>query len=85
MRLDVKAMALSGGVLWAAALLVVGLAHLAWPTYGEAFLQAMASVYPGYHADRTLAQVVVGTLYALVDGGIAAGLFAWLYNRFRGA
>src|SRR3989304_4564474 len=41
----------------------------------------MASVYPGYTGERSLVQVVVGTCYALVDGGIAGGVLAWLYNR----
>jgi hypothetical protein len=26
--------------------------------------------------------VIVGTLYALVDGAAGGAIFAWLYNRF---
>jgi hypothetical protein len=40
----------------------------------------MASVYPGYTAEPTLAQVLIGTGYGLVDGLVAGALFAWLYN-----
>ncbi|OGL00490.1 MAG: hypothetical protein A3E31_11160 [Candidatus Rokubacteria bacterium RIFCSPHIGHO2_12_FULL_73_22] len=81
MKLDVKGLALAAGILWGACMLVLTLANLTWPTYGVAFLQAMASVYPGYTGERSLVQVVVGTCYALVDGGIAGGVLAWLYNR----
>jgi hypothetical protein len=42
----------------------------------------MSSVYPGYHATRSIAEVVVGTLYGAVDALIAGAVFAWLYNQF---
>jgi len=84
MKLDVWGLTLAAGILWGGCMLVVGLANLIWPTYGVAFLQAMASVYPGYTGERTLVQVVVGACYALVDGGIAGALLAWLYNRLGG-
>jgi hypothetical protein len=70
--------------LWGAAILVVGLANLVWPTYGRAFLDLAASVYPGYHAGFGLGSVVVGTLYGLVDGAIGGAVFAWLYNSLAG-
>jgi hypothetical protein len=82
MKLDAKALALAGGIIWGGAVLLVALGNLIWPSYGTAFLQAMASVYPGYLGERSPGQVVVGALYALVDGGVACGLLAWLYNQF---
>jgi hypothetical protein len=48
MRLDVTALALAAGLLWGAAMLVVASANLVWPTYGEALLALVASIYPGY-------------------------------------
>jgi len=42
----------------------------------------MASVYPGYHAIRSIAEVILGTFYGAVDGLIGGAVFAWLYNRF---
>jgi hypothetical protein len=42
----------------------------------------MSSVYPGYHAARSVAEVVVGTLYGVVDGLVGGAIFAWLYNQF---
>lgn len=75
---------MTAGILWGAAILVVGLANLVWPTYGRAFLDLAASVYPGYHAGFGLGSVVVGTLYGLVDGAIGGAVFAWLYNSLAG-
>lgn len=86
MKLDVKAMAFALGLIWGIlAMFLCGLANLIWPDYGKAFLEAMASVYPGYHATRSFWQVIVGTLYGLVDGAVAGAVIAWLYNRFTKA
>ena len=37
---------------------------------GELFLDVMASVYPGYDATSNFGDVIVGTLYGLVDGAV---------------
>jgi hypothetical protein len=73
-------MAVAGGLLWGGALLLVGLIHLAKPTYGVGFLEVMSSVYPWFHASRTFGDVVIGTVDGIVDGAVAGFLFAWLYN-----
>ncbi len=82
MRLSVKGLAMASGILWGFAMLGTGLANLVWGNYGQQFLQTMASVYPGYHATRSIAEIIVGTLYGAVDGFIAGAVFAWLYNQF---
>jgi hypothetical protein len=82
MRFDVTALALTAGLLWGAAMLVVAGANLVWPGYGRAFLELVASIYPGYQPGAGLRSVVVGTLYALVDGVVGGAVFAWLYNLF---
>jgi hypothetical protein len=46
MRLNAPAMAVAFGILWGACLLVVGVANMIWPSYGQAFLQLCASIYP---------------------------------------
>ncbi len=82
MKLNVKALATVAALMWGIlAMFLTGIANLIWPTYGREFLQVMASVYPGYHATRSLAQVIVGTLYGLVDGAVCGAVFGWLYNR----
>ena len=82
MKFSVKGLALASGILWGVAMLGMGLANLIWANYGRQFLQTMASAYPGYHATRSVAEVIVGTLYGFVDGLIAGAVFAWLYNQF---
>jgi hypothetical protein len=44
------------------------------------FLQLAASIYPGYKASAGFGQVIIGTLYGLVDGAIGGAIFAWLHN-----
>ena len=82
MKLDVKAMALTIGLLWGAAMFLAGVANLIWDGYGENFLDVMASVYPGYDATASFGQVIVGTLYGLLDSTVGGAIVAWLYNRF---
>ena len=81
MKLDVKAATLTFGLIWGAMMLLIGAGNLVNGSYGQAFLDAMASVYPGYHAAGTAGDMIVGALYGTVDGAIAGLVVAWLYNR----
>ncbi|MFZ0293566.1 MAG: hypothetical protein WAL52_08170 [Candidatus Sulfotelmatobacter sp.] len=82
MKLSIKGLALASAILWGLAMLGMGLANLIWSGYGQEFLQTMASVYFGYHATRSVAEVIIGALYGGVDGLVAGTVFAWLYNQF---
>ncbi|MGA9905581.1 MAG: bacteriophage holin [Candidatus Sulfotelmatobacter sp.] len=82
MKLNTKALALTSAILWGLAMLVTSLANLIWGNFGEQFLQTTSSVYPGYHATRSITEVIVGTLYGAVDGFVGGAVFAWLYNQF---
>ena len=84
MKLNIKALALSIAILWAFAVFIVGVANIMWPAYGVAFLQLLASVYPGYHATGSFGDLIVGILYALFDGLVGSLIFGWLYNFFVG-
>lgn len=81
MQLSIKGLALTAGILWGLSYLLVGIANLIWPSYGEAFLNLGASIYPGYHGPAGFGSVIVVTLYALVDGLVGGAVFAWLYNK----
>lgn len=85
MKLDIKAMAITLGLVWGAAVLLVGIANLVWPNYGQAFLELVASIYPGYAAGASVGQLILGALYGLVDGAVGGAVIAWLYNLFAGA
>ena len=80
MRFNVKALALACAILWGAAVLLVALVNLVSGAYGQHFLETLSSCYPGYHAARSIAQVVIVTLYAAADGLIGGAVFGWLYN-----
>jgi hypothetical protein len=85
MKLSVKGVSFAFAIIWALAILLVGIANLIWPSYGREFLLLASSVYPGYKATASFGQVIIGTLYGLVDAGICGAIFAWLYNRFASA
>jgi len=80
MRFNVISLAATAGLFWGAAILIVACANAVWPTYGRAFLDLAASIYPGYRPGPGFGSIVTGTLYALVDGAIAGALFGWIYN-----
>ncbi len=80
MKLSVRALAITAGVLWGACIFLVGLGNLIWPGYGQALLELAGSLYPGYTIGG-FGSVIVATLYAVLDGAISGAVFAWLYNR----
>ena len=83
-RINVKALALAVAAPWGLLVLVVALGNLGLPSYGQAFLDVAASIYPGYRADPTVPQVLLVAFYAAIDGAIAGLVVAWLYNRLAG-
>ena len=85
MRLSTKALSSVSALLWGGSILVLCLLHLAMPNYGTGFLDGVGSIYPGFHGGRSLADALVGTGYAIVDGGIGGFVLAWLYNAFTHA
>ncbi|MBD3646786.1 MAG: hypothetical protein HUJ31_04885 [Pseudomonadales bacterium] len=82
MKLNIKAMAIAFGIVWGGVILIVGVANMISPDYGVAFLEMAASIYPGYEVTGSLGQVIVASLYGLVDGAIGGAVFAFLYNLF---
>ena len=80
MKLSVKAFALTAAIIWSLAMIIVGSANLVWPTYGIEFLEIVSSIYPGYETGTGVKGIIVSSLYAVVDAGIAGTIFAWLYN-----
>jgi len=76
---DGSALARAVGVLWAGAVLGLGLtARRGW---GDEWRDLLADVYVGY--DSTDRGLLVGALWAFADGFVGAYLLAGLYNRFR--
>lgn len=84
MNLNIKALAAAAAILWGGCFLLTGILNLVFPSYGVAFLELGASIYPGYAGPVGFGSVIVVTLYALVDGAVAGAVFAWVYNVVRG-
>ncbi len=84
MRLNLKAFMLTVGSFGALAIFLTGIGNLAVSGYGTDFLQVFASVYPGYQASGAFGDLIVGTVYAFVDGAVSGLIFAFLYNVFLG-
>lgn len=82
MKLSVKTLVYASAILWGLCFLLVSLANLLWFPYGLTFLEVMSSVYPRYHTAAIVGSVIVGTLYAILDGAIGGALFGWIYNCF---
>ena len=80
MKLDVKAMGLSLGILWGGSLMVMGLVAIVAPGYADNFVMAIASKYPGYAP--TVIGSLIGFVCGFIDAGIGGIILAWLYNKF---
>ena len=80
MKLSVKGLAITAAIIWGAALLIVGSANMMFPGYASNFLEVIGSIYPGHHPGTGFSSVIIGSLYGVVDAGIGAAIFAWLYN-----
>ncbi|MBD3379000.1 MAG: hypothetical protein GF408_00865 [Candidatus Omnitrophica bacterium] len=81
MKLDVKALALAGGILWAAGMFI--LTWLGILGYGSS---AAAEIARSYYVGYTVTPVgsIVGAAYGFIDAGIGFGLLGYLYNRLAG-
>ena len=82
MKIDVKAFALTLSLLFGMSVLFTNLANLLFPTYGLEILKIIAAAYPGYHANGSLLDILVGTTYALADGMLGGVIGGLLYNFF---
>jgi hypothetical protein len=84
MRLNLRALTITGAILVGGSFGLTGLVNLVFPSYGVAFLDIGSSLYPGYGGAGGIGSVLVVTLYGLLDGAVAGAVFAWIYNAFAG-
>lgn len=82
MKLSVRSLTITAALLWALTFLFVSIFNYLWPPYGQAFLEVVSSIYPGYKVVGGLSGIIVGLFYALIDGAIGGALFGWIYNTF---
>ncbi|MFB6112806.1 MAG: bacteriophage holin [Halodesulfurarchaeum sp.] len=75
---DGIALAKSLAIMWAAAVVLLGL--LARYDWGTEWRDLISDVYLGYDSSRQ--GLVVGSLWAFADGFLGGYFLAWLYNKF---
>jgi len=78
-KIDVRKAAIAAGLLWGCGVFLAGLAGAITGSYMVAFVNVIGSVYPGYAP--TYIGSVIGGVWALLDGAIAGGLLAYIYNK----
>jgi len=81
MRISTRTVSLTFAMFVAILMIVVGLARLVSEDYGQAFVEVMASLYPGYTGTANLPQVIIGALYGALDGAAGGAVLSWLYNQ----
>jgi hypothetical protein len=82
MKLNVKALALSGGIVLALGVFLLTVWYLIFG-YEGATLQKLHHVYLGYSI--SWGGAFIGLVWGFIDGFIGGALVAWLYNKFLGS
>jgi len=78
-KLNVKAFGLACGIIWGAAILLLGLINIV-SSWGSGWVVLMSTLYPGYVP--TFLGSIIGAIWGFFDAGIGGLLLAWLYNKF---
>lgn len=79
MKWNTTRVALTGGIIWAAAIFVTTLVSVFTGGYGKSFLDDIASIYPGYSI--SLVGSIVGLIYGFLDVFVGIYIFMWVYKR----
>lgn len=81
MKINIKALALTGGIVWGLILFVITLISLK-TTYADSFLIVIMSIYPMFRV--SLLGSLIGLAYGFVYGFIFLWFIGWLYNKLSG-
>ena len=81
MKLNIKAFALTCGIIWGLGLFLLTWWIIAFDGSGGSTI--IARLYRGY----TITPIgsVIGLIWAFFDGLIGGAIFAWLYNKISGS
>ena len=80
MKLNPKKVGLTCGIVWGAFLAMLTIIAVLFPPYGDSFLGAISSVYPGFTI--TWGGVFLGFVYGFIDAFVGGAVFVLLYNFF---
>ena len=78
MKLDAKAFAISCGVVWGGAMLLLGIINISC-SWGAGIEDIMSTLYIGYKP--TILGSIIGGIWGFFDAGIGGLIVAWLYNK----
>ncbi len=79
-KLDVKALGLTLGIVWGAAMFLLGLIGI-YSSWGGGIQEIMSTLYIGYKP--TFLGSIIGGIWGFIDAGIAGVVVAWLYNKLQ--
>lgn len=77
-KVDAKALGLTLGIVWGAAMFLLGLMVIFFD-WGAGWVNLMSSLYIGYKA--SFLGSIVGGIWGFIDAGIAGVIIGWLYNK----
>ncbi len=82
MKLNIKALGLTGGILWGLAVLLTTY-WIVITDSGGSTLALLRKFYFGYSVSWMGGRI--GLFWGFVDGFITGAIFAWLYNKLAAA
>ncbi len=82
-RLDVKGVAITGGIFWGLYLFLLALLAgwgIKFIWISKELVELISTVFPGYTVGFNGA--IIGLFYGLVCGAICGGLIVFIHNKF---
>ena len=79
MKLNVKALSLTAGILWGIAIFLLTIWFICFG-YGGNTLSLLGKVYLGYSV--SWGGAFIGLIWGFVNAYVGGLIFAWLYNKF---
>jgi len=77
-KVDVKALGLTLGIVWAVSVFIMALLAKFF-NYGTGLIYALSTMYVGTQA--TFRGGAIGSIWAFFDAGIFGLVVGWLYNK----
>ena len=81
MKLNIKALALTAGIMWGGTVFLATLWLIAFGYTGQ-LMRMLDHFYIGY--TFSVGGAFVGLVWGFIDGAICGAIFAWLYNKLAG-
>lgn len=78
MKLNIKALALTAGIMWGGTVFLATLWLIAFGYTGQ-LMRMLDHFYIGY--TFSVGGAFVGLVWGFIDGAICGAIFAWLYNK----